>query len=354
MIMIGEEIEQLRQLSYFDLVAYLKQKYGEPSEPFFINENCTTKNPRILRTSEGLFVHHVAENEHVDLSQPNFAKKWSFELQKPKNLVYCNYLEHILLHIAIVNEYLRLETIKKTREIVGLGGLVNFMFPEIIDYINGYEFKKDYLKRCLQVVDGNEFIFIDILTCFQDVSYDSEGHPDLWEIKYFLTNNKRFDLFKGKMIEEGRFNDLCYEYRIKNGLLTAKTMADIEKIIDKLSRSKGYINNVGKVGSSFGLNKEYSISWYSKNGLTTYDFSSIGDVSINGVEELINQKFKKFYWGSNNLCFVYIRKDASIKIVTNKNTKNKIKKYILSFDGVKHDYPNFSYEEAQNIINKNQ
>ena len=59
------------------------------------------KNPKCSRTKEGLYVHHKFEDHAIRLSKKDFAINHPFEWQLAKNLIYCDFLEHLLLHILI-------------------------------------------------------------------------------------------------------------------------------------------------------------------------------------------------------------------------------------------------------------
>jgi hypothetical protein len=94
------ELQKEMQMSYEELVKYLQEKYGLPHRAYFRTETCKTKSD-ITRGREGLFIHHVKETEIDDLSQTARAANYPWEYQLPHNLCYCNYLEHLWLHILI-------------------------------------------------------------------------------------------------------------------------------------------------------------------------------------------------------------------------------------------------------------
>ena len=121
-------------LNYNELVAYLLAKYGVAKYSYFCKDNCKSKQKKNMRTNEGLFLHHIAEKNHIMLCNSMFAKQWDFEeTQSATKLVYCNYLEHLLLHIKITNEYME-HAIMTTKESTGIGGVVNFIGPELSTY----------------------------------------------------------------------------------------------------------------------------------------------------------------------------------------------------------------------------
>ena len=88
-------------MTYLDLCKYLQQKYGMADTDYFATPECNSISRRISRTNEGLFCHHILENRYDNLCEPSFAKKQPYEAQKKENLVYCNYIEHLILHLKI-------------------------------------------------------------------------------------------------------------------------------------------------------------------------------------------------------------------------------------------------------------
>lgn len=96
------DIEDQIKMSYKSQCLYLKHKYGLAPQDYYVNEACRTRSRRNSRTAEGLFLHHDAEsNGHGNIGEPHLAKLYPFEFQKRHNLSYCNYLEHLLLHLKI-------------------------------------------------------------------------------------------------------------------------------------------------------------------------------------------------------------------------------------------------------------
>lgn len=99
--MTKEEIYKEMQMPYADLCAYLIQKYGGAVVDYFPTPECKSKNKKVSRTSEGLECHHMDEDKGVLLSSSLFAKDQPFDWQKKERLVYCNMLEHLILHMKI-------------------------------------------------------------------------------------------------------------------------------------------------------------------------------------------------------------------------------------------------------------
>ena len=165
--MQSTEIKNQLKMTYDELVDYLLKKYGPAQYDYFCNESCKSKNSKISRTNEGLYCHHIDENKAILLSNDKFAVNNPFEYQKANRLVYCNVLEHLILHIKIVEEP-KNENANKM-EIQGIGGAVCFICPQINDYFNGYEFKQQYLINIFSLIENNFNDYIDILEYFLDV-----------------------------------------------------------------------------------------------------------------------------------------------------------------------------------------
>ena len=94
-----EEYELVKNYSYDEYCNYLENKYGKCTENYF--SKSFSRNPKVSRTKEGLFAHHRMENIACALSDPETAKYFPYEYQEAKNIIYCDYLEHLLLHILI-------------------------------------------------------------------------------------------------------------------------------------------------------------------------------------------------------------------------------------------------------------
>ena len=159
--MDSSEIQKQLQMSYRELVQYLLQKYGPAKYDYYCSEACKSKNRKISRTSEGLFCHHIDEDKAIMLSHDEFASRNPYEYQKANRLVYCNALEHLILHIKIVEEP-RNENANRM-ELQGIGGAINWLCPQINDYYNGYEFKKQYQKDIYGLIKDNFGDYISIL-----------------------------------------------------------------------------------------------------------------------------------------------------------------------------------------------
>lgn len=120
-------VKQELNITYADYVQHLLNKYGPATCNYFVNEQCEAKSSKISRTKEGLFCHHIDENKEILLSTPEIARLHPFEYQHKDHLVYCNLIEHLLLHLKIVQEC------HKKNPHLGIGGV-----SMITAQINGY------------------------------------------------------------------------------------------------------------------------------------------------------------------------------------------------------------------------
>ena len=75
------EIKKEFAMSYQELVGYLLKKYGAAQYDYFVNESCKSKNKKAMRTSEGLFCHHIDEDKAIMLSHDEWATKNPFSYQ---------------------------------------------------------------------------------------------------------------------------------------------------------------------------------------------------------------------------------------------------------------------------------
>lgn len=146
------EIEIELKMPYEELSSYLIKKYGGALYDYFYTPECKSKNKKVTRTSEGLYCHHIDEDKGGRLSDSSSAIRQPFEWQRKERLVYCNILEHLILHIKIA--VLRQKVpLKRPDDISGFfttGGIyticadINDMF---IRNGTSITWKKDALKK---------------------------------------------------------------------------------------------------------------------------------------------------------------------------------------------------------------
>ncbi|WP_429970454.1 hypothetical protein ACQW5G_05490 [Fructilactobacillus sp. Tb1] len=106
---------KLLDMNYDQAVQYLLKKYGPAEHNYFTEQsydkflagiNKTLTKGKVSRTKEGLYCHHIDEIHALNLSNPRFIKyyRYPYAYQKKERLVYCNLIEHLILHALITYE----------------------------------------------------------------------------------------------------------------------------------------------------------------------------------------------------------------------------------------------------------
>lgn len=139
--------ENMLNKSYDECCLFLLKKYGVATDDYFSQlsyerfKNGEIKQPtkrKITRTNEGLYVHHIDENKQIMIANPNAIIKFNipFAYQKKERLVYCNLIEHGILHILIAKKDVELGMLGADNQAHGIGGYVNFIRPQIVQWLD--------------------------------------------------------------------------------------------------------------------------------------------------------------------------------------------------------------------------
>lgn len=151
----------LLTLSYCEVLQLLIKKYGEVTDDYFkeksyarfLNEEIKTPGKgKYSRALEGLYCHHIYENQYENIGNLDFIRafKYPFEIQQKSNLVYCDLVEHLILHVLIM---------KETSGKFGTHGFKVFIRPMIVDW---YIEKRKMPKREWYIaVYNRSFLFKD-------------------------------------------------------------------------------------------------------------------------------------------------------------------------------------------------
>ena len=183
-----DKIEIINELNmtYYEMVDYLIQKYGGAKYDYFPTPECKSKNPKVTRTDEGLFCHHIDEDKGGNLSQKFSAKHQPYEWQKKERLVYCNILEHLILHIKIAvlrqrhpfNEPNDIPSFFTTGGIFMVSQTINDMFGN-----KGTQVR--WRKRCFEEIRDNYQEYILLLTTlvgYIKKDYIGSKQPGKWAV----------------------------------------------------------------------------------------------------------------------------------------------------------------------------
>lgn len=123
----------LLEQPYDVTVQYLLSKYGPATDNYFTEqsyekflkgERKTLAKGKISRTSEGLYCHHIDEDKFENMAVESFIRNQEipYQFQTKERLVYCNLIEHAIMHAQIT---------KETNGKYGYKGLLFFLIPNI-------------------------------------------------------------------------------------------------------------------------------------------------------------------------------------------------------------------------------
>ncbi len=189
-----EEYQKVKNLNYLEYCDYLQKKHGIGKYNYF--NTSWNKNKKCTRTSEGLICHHKCEDRAIMLSNPMFARKNPYEYQEAKNLIYCDYLEHLYLHILICENP---SPNKNDFEEVGIGGVINFIVPELNDLYSGYKTNQEWRRNCHNLVINNKDVYLELLKRFKRTC---KNNPFYDENCLFTSFNDAYGLWSKKNNEK--------------------------------------------------------------------------------------------------------------------------------------------------------
>lgn len=178
--MESKEIEKQKKMTYKELTDYLLEKYGNVPYNYFCNESCKSKNHKNSRSKEGLIIHHIDEDKAIMLATPRVALMNPYEYQNADRLVYCNYIEHLILHIKIAEE--PKHKYANEREIPGIGGAVNFIIPELNDYYMGFKYQQEWRINAFDLVKENYKDYIELLRYLWKIVQSNEKYSKMFNL----------------------------------------------------------------------------------------------------------------------------------------------------------------------------
>ena len=178
-----QEYNIVKDFNYKTYYEYLNKKYGEVPAEYGKAYN--------KRPDEGLFIHHIKEDEQPGLSSVEARKLLDPDYQQPHNLVYCNYLEHWLLHI-LIGEKICKTALRDT----GLDGPARYIVPALRKFYNDGFINEKINEGYYRVIEGNKDVFdlmlnrwnnlvttVDFLFSHNEVAYK--------QIEHFLDTDKK-------------------------------------------------------------------------------------------------------------------------------------------------------------------
>lgn len=153
------EYQNVKDFSYEEYCGYLNKKYGAVPRKYGSSKN---KHP-----DDGLFIHHVREDEVASLSNRKIALANDPVYQEPENLVYCNYLEHLLLHIMIGEETVGTKNL-------GLNGPFVFIVPALKNYFEKGWKNEKINAGYYNAIEGNKEVYDILLKRYNKIVCDTD------------------------------------------------------------------------------------------------------------------------------------------------------------------------------------
>lgn len=200
------EYLKVKDFTYLEYCDYLQGKYGIGLDDYMTKT--FNRKSKCSRTKEGLVAHHKKEDTMILLSTREVAMLCPYEWQLKENIVYCDYLEHLLLHILIC-KYPANEVSSKELH-VGLGGVVDFIAPELNDVYSGFESNQAWRKRWHDKIKNDKDVYLQLLKQFIDIEKDDE----------------RFSLAL-----------LCHSYHARYGLWSEERNSEIYEEIEAIAQA---------------------------------------------------------------------------------------------------------------------
>ena len=151
-----QEYDSVKTMTYDEYCSYLQNKYGLSSCDYTFGSSGKDK-----RSNDGLELHHIREDIVPALSNRAVAESNPIEYQQPQNLCYCDYLEHMLLHVLIFEEDMENNY---NDNVVGIMGVINHMVKRLNDFyckdLVGY---KDYEIKAYHKIKNDVDVYLEII-----------------------------------------------------------------------------------------------------------------------------------------------------------------------------------------------
>lgn len=154
------DLDTLFHMSYDEYVKNLLEKYGAVPGDYFIDEFFRRRNPHISRSKEGLLIHHIDEDKIAGLSDMNINKMKAgvtSAYHKADRLVYCHYVEHMILHMKIIEKELtKTANEREWHKPLGICGFVNIA-TSINDFFTGARMSDSRLQFDISIAYWKSF-----------------------------------------------------------------------------------------------------------------------------------------------------------------------------------------------------
>ena len=199
-------LKQALEMSYEEYVSHLLKKYGPAKANYFLNENCKSKG-KISRTKEGLECHHIDEDKEQLLSDPRIAVINPFEYQKANRLVYCDKVEHLLIHIKIIEEF-RPQNEWYKYYMDGPRMIISCINDYFKDDIISTSWHGNMKQKIIPKFNSYIFILFYILFNLAQTKISSNNILDLVLVSYYGRADKRISLALEKLTKIENHNEI--------------------------------------------------------------------------------------------------------------------------------------------------
>lgn len=139
-------------MTYDEYVNHLLNKYGNVLGDYYNSLFLNKINHKISRSTEGLYIHHIDEDKYPGLCKRDgikYAPGDPYYYHKAERLVYCNIVEHTILHMKIVEKELsKPDDEREYDNPVGFSGFVLLAknINRILDAVYNEKFSKNFTK----------------------------------------------------------------------------------------------------------------------------------------------------------------------------------------------------------------
>lgn len=268
-----QEYKKVCDYTYLQYCDYLQKKYGIGLAPYMTKS--FNPNPKCKRTKEGLIAHHKLENRMIMLSKKEIAETCPYEWQLEHNIVYCDYLEHMLLHILIC-KYPSDDTPDFIS--VGIGGIANFLIPELNDVFSGWITRQAWRKNCHDRIIDDREVYLALIEQFIECTKD---HPYFQVDMLFNSYNENFGSYDSERNNKDINSDIMN--------IIKRTLIGTEKYVDDITIDEtNYSNFVDYNRDRYTLSENLNVNSFLEL------VKCISTISYNEIHRRIGVNFTQF------------------------------------------------------------
>ncbi|UWD34953.1 hypothetical protein NX779_04085 [Mycoplasma cottewii] len=205
------DIEKLLEYDYYECVNFLLCKYGMVKGDYAKRTwffDVVSENLEAKRSFYGLEIHHIDEDKIPNLSSKENMRLYP-EYQSRDRLVYCNLVEHLVLHIKIY---------QKTKNRLSMNG-VFLIIRKLNTYFSEQEFDDE--RKCL-IYHSIKDLKLDYFKCIDYMEKNRIWKGKEWYLRALdeeIKDQDKLDFYYEEL-----------ERYIKAGVLPSNADASINRI----------------------------------------------------------------------------------------------------------------------------